>query len=39
MTATSSSRNEAVALSKSMSTLSGGMRIVQNKPFDAVPGL
>jgi hypothetical protein len=39
MTATSATRSEAVASSKSISTLSGGMAIVQNKPFGAIPGL
>jgi hypothetical protein len=39
MTATSVTCNEAVALSRSIATLSGGTAIVQNKPFDAIPGL
>jgi hypothetical protein len=39
MTGRSVIRNEAVASSKSISTLSGGTAIVQNKPFEAIPGV
>ena len=39
MTETSATWSEAVALSKSIVTLSGGTAIVQNKPLGAIPGL